>query len=89
MSAIEIGLPAIPAGELSLRVAEANPNHHLWNNNGTWFLHCTVHRPDFTKERVRTSLRTRCVRKARRRRDSVLQRVGRKKAQEGAREKEE
>ena len=72
MSAIKECLPAIPAGDLSLRVAGANPNHHLWNNNGTWFLHCTLHRPDFTKERVRTSLRTRCVHEARRRRDRVL-----------------
>ncbi len=53
----------------SLRISEANPNHHLWNNNGTWFLHYTVYPTPFTKERVRRSLGTKCVTTARDRRD--------------------
>ncbi len=45
--------------KLSVRVNPANLNHHLWNNNGTWFIHCTRHEPNFTKLRVRESLGTR------------------------------
>ena len=26
-----------------IRITADNPNHHLWNNHGTWFLHYTVH----------------------------------------------
>ncbi|MDK2973264.1 MAG: hypothetical protein PWP23_3019 [Candidatus Sumerlaeota bacterium] len=51
---------------------QANPNHHLWNNNGTWWFHCTVHRPDYTKERLRWSLETGDLREARARRDERL-----------------
>lgn len=51
---------------------QANPNHHLWNNNGTWWFHCTVHRPDYTKERVRSSLATTDLTEAKRRRDRML-----------------
>lgn len=47
-------------------------NHHLWNNRGTWWCHFTLHRPDYTAERVRVSLRTRDVVEARRRRDLLL-----------------
>ena len=53
----------------ALRISEANPNHHLWNNNGTWFLHYTVYPTPFTKERIRRSLGTKCVTTARERRD--------------------
>ncbi len=56
----------------SLRISEANPNHHLWNNNGTWFLHYTVYPTPFTKERVRRSLGTKCVTTARDRRDQFF-----------------
>lgn len=47
-------------------------NHHIYDNNGTWFIHYTVHPDPFTKQRVRTSLRTNCVHEARRRRDVIL-----------------
>jgi hypothetical protein len=50
----------------------ANPNHHLWNNNGTWWLHYTEHLPDYTKRRVRLSLRTHNLRSARAMRDVLL-----------------
>ena len=56
----------------SLRISEANPNHHLWNNNGTWFLHYTVYPTPFTKERIRRSLGTKCVDTARTRRDQFF-----------------
>ena len=58
---------------LAIRVLPDNPDHHLWNNNGTWWCHYTVHRPDYTKQRVRVSLGTSCHEAARRLRDRVLQ----------------
>jgi hypothetical protein len=56
----------------SLRISGSNPNHHLWNNNGTWFLHYTVYPTAFTKERIRRSLGTKDVRVARERRDNFF-----------------
>lgn len=58
--------------QLSLRVNRDNPNHHLWNNNGTWFIHYVVHPTPFTKERIRRSLRTKSLDIARARRDAIL-----------------
>ena len=55
-----------------LRVDTENPNHHLWNNHGTWFLHYTIHPTPFTKERIRRSLGTKDVRMARDRRDNFF-----------------
>jgi hypothetical protein len=60
------------AGLPALRVSPENPNHHLWNNHGTWFLHYTIHPTPFTKERIRRSLRTRDLAIARERRDSFF-----------------
>ncbi|MEX2044724.1 MAG: hypothetical protein WD941_05170 [Opitutus sp.] len=59
-----------------IRVHQNNPNHHLWNNHGTWFLHYTVHPTPFTKERVRRSLGTKDNRTARERRDSIFAQLG-------------
>ena len=56
----------------ALRVSPENPNHHLWNNHGTWFLHYTVHPTPFTKERVRRSLGTKDLPLARERRDTFF-----------------
>lgn len=55
-----------------IRVRPDNPNHHLWNNHGTWFLHYTVHPTPFTKERIRRSLGTKDLKIARERRDSFF-----------------
>jgi hypothetical protein len=57
---------------LSLRTDRRNPNHHLWLNNGTWFVHYTTHPTQVTKERVRRSLKTKSVKEARRLRDELL-----------------
>ena len=57
---------------LGIRVRAENPNHHLWNNHGTWFLHYTVHPTPYTKERVRRSLGTKDINIARARRDSFF-----------------
>ena len=56
----------------SLRVDPANANHHLWNNHGTWWLHYTLHLPDYTKRRIRKSLSTRSLETARAKRDTFL-----------------
>ena len=55
-----------------IRVSPENPNHHLWNNHGTWFLHYTVHPTPFTKERIRRSLGTKDLQVARERRDAFF-----------------
>jgi hypothetical protein len=50
---------------------KANPNHHLWNNHGTWYVHYTMH-GDCTKERKRCSPHTKSVTQARRLRDQLF-----------------
>ena len=56
----------------SIRIREENPDHHLWNNHSTWFLHYTIHPTPFTKERIRRSLGTKDVAVARRHRDAFF-----------------
>ena len=56
----------------SLRVDPANPNHHLWNNHGTWWLHYTLHLADYTKRRIRRNLQTSNIDEARCKRDTCL-----------------
>lgn len=58
--------------KLGIRIDPANPNHHLWNNNGTWFVHYTIYPNAWTAERIRTSLGTRCLDQARVRRDRLF-----------------
>ena len=58
--------------KLSVRVNRKNANHHLWNNNGKWWCHLTVHKPDYTAKRYRVSLHTRDVSEARQRRDKLF-----------------
>lgn len=57
---------------LAIRLNPANPDHHLWNNNGTWWCHYTVHPTPFTTQRMRASLGTKDKLQARVRRDQVL-----------------
>ena len=59
----------------SIRVLPDNPDHHLWNNHGTWWCHYTVHLADYTKRRVRLSLGTPSVEQARKLRDQLLLRA--------------
>lgn len=61
-----------PAPQLAVRVDRRNPNHHLWNNNGTWFVHYTIYPDHLTAARIRKSLKTRNVHVARRRRDRLF-----------------
>lgn len=58
--------------KVSLRLRAENPNHHLWNNNGTWFVHYTTYPTEYTKERVRESLKTKSLAEARQKRDELL-----------------
>jgi hypothetical protein len=57
---------------LAIRLNPGNPDHHLWNNNGTWFVHYTIHPTPFTKQRIRVSLGTKDKLQARSRRDRLL-----------------
>jgi hypothetical protein len=57
---------------LAIRLNPGNPDHHLWNNNGTWFVHYTIHPTPFTKQRIRASLGTKNLTEARSRRDQLL-----------------
>ena len=50
-----------------------NPDHNIWNNNGTWCCHYTVHKDDYTKERVRASRGTNDVKIARAPRNFLIQ----------------
>ena len=65
MSATTLSLPPL----IALRIRAENPDHHLWNNHGTWFLHYTVHPTPLTKQRIRRSLGTKDLPLARERRD--------------------
>jgi hypothetical protein len=49
-----------------------NPDHNIWNNNGTYWCHYTVHEDDYTKKRVRVSLGTKDVEIARALRDFLM-----------------
>ncbi len=66
------------ADHSGIRITADNPNHHLWNNHGTWFLHYTVHPTPFTKERIRRSLGTKDLATARDRRDTFFEHLGSK-----------
>lgn len=57
---------------LSIRHAQDNENHHLWNNNGTYWCHFTLKSDAGAKKRVRRSLKTSDLAKARRCRDKLL-----------------
>ena len=64
----------MPLGRLSARIDPANAAHHLWLNNGTWWVHYTLNF-DFRTRRVRRSLGTRSLAEAIRKRDSLFERL--------------
>ena len=68
----EYDIPMKEHQTLSTRQRTQGPNHHIWNNNGVWWLHATVHLPDYTSKRLRINLRTRDVVTARRERDRIF-----------------
>ncbi len=64
----------MPRGFLSARIDDTNWLHHLWNNNGTWWIHYTLHW-DCRKRRIRRSLRTADADEAAARRDAIFARL--------------
>ena len=68
-----------PVEEMVLRIDESNLNHHLWNNNGTWWIHYTTYPTSVTAERIRRSLKTKIVEEARGRRDQFFQKKSKSK----------
>ncbi len=64
---------ATARAQLAIRTNPENPNHHLWFNNGTWYVHYTVYPTACTAERVRHSLKTRDLGIARQRRDALFE----------------
>lgn len=64
----------MPLGFPSLRVEESNARHHLWCNNGTWWIHYTLHFGHRVR-RIRRSLATTAFDEAARRRDELLARL--------------
>lgn len=60
-----------PAMHLVSRERESHPNHHLTNNNGTWWCQITVHQGLFSR-RLRFSLGTGDLERARLLRDRVF-----------------
>jgi hypothetical protein len=64
----------MPLGHLSFRIDEANDQHHLWLNNGTWWVHYTLNF-DFRTRRIRRSLGTKSLAEAIRSRDALFERL--------------
>ena len=58
--------------KLAIRINRKNENHHLWNNNGKWWYHLTLHHPDNSAERRRVPLHTRVITTDRQRRDELF-----------------
>lgn len=59
-------------GRLALRVPRGKPAHHLWNNNGTWWVHYSIRHPEGATRRYRESLKTSDFETACRKRDKLL-----------------
>jgi hypothetical protein len=64
----------MPLGRLSARIDDGNEAHHLWLNNGTWWVHYTLNF-DFRTRRVRRSLGTKSLAEAIRKRDALFERL--------------
>ena len=58
--------------ELAIRIDPENSDHHIYNNNGTFWIHYTVYPTPITAERVRKSLKTKDIKVARRRRNEIF-----------------
>lgn len=63
-------------GRLSIRINPENRKHHLWCNNGSWWVAYVLHFSG-RKRRIRRSLGTACVEEAIRRRDELFARIER------------
>jgi hypothetical protein len=57
----------------TVRINPDNPDHHVYSNNGVWWIHYSIRTdPRFKSQRVRASLGTRSIEVARERRDAIL-----------------
>ena len=61
-----------PVGHLVSKPDGNRPNHHLTNNNGTWWCQITIHQGPFSR-RLRFSLKTGNLERARVLRDQVFE----------------
>jgi hypothetical protein len=61
-----------PSLHLVTRRTDTNPNHHLWNNNGTWWIRFTLRSTAGESIRPAYSLKTADLDVARRKRDRIL-----------------
>lgn len=71
------GIRAIIGSSMKNKIVELpdrryGANHHIWDNNGTWWCHLSLERRSGPAKRVRFSLRTNNVREARKRRDLIM-----------------
>ncbi|MFM7292980.1 MAG: hypothetical protein ACKO6B_17355 [Planctomycetia bacterium] len=66
----------MPLGRLSVRIKPGNRTHHIWCNNGSWWVAYVLHFSG-RKRRIRRSLGTSCVEEAIRRRDELFARIER------------
>jgi len=66
----------MPIGRLSIRFDPSNRLHHIWCNNGTWWVAYVLHFSG-RKRRIRRSLKTSCVEEAIRRRDELFAQIER------------
>ena len=57
---------------LAIRGSRDKANHHLWNNNGTWCIDFTVRSDHGVSRRIRHSLKTKDIEKARSSRNRIL-----------------
>lgn len=65
-------MPTTQHLHLATRRTKENPNHHLWNNNGTWWCYFTLRSATDGSKRHRISLKTPDLEAARRRRNGIL-----------------
>ncbi len=54
------------------RKKTTGPDHHIWDNNGTWWAHFSITRRRGRSKRVRLSLCTKSKKVARQRRDQLM-----------------
>jgi hypothetical protein len=73
---IKWNFPAQTAEEVhgyGIRIDTDNPDHHIWDNNGTLWLNYVVYPTPVTAERRRISLKTKLLEEARFRRDRIFE----------------
>lgn len=66
------GLLAMKNKIVELPDRDYGADHHIWNNNGTWWCHLSLERRSKPAKRIRFSLKTKKVGEARKRRDQIM-----------------